>query len=102
VFWGSNYEKLSQIKRKYDPSMVFWASPGINADLMEVRNGRLCNARTTENVKSDVGAAPKNDDENFANLLKDGESLFGQLERWGGYPPREFKYAELRIGSGMG
>ncbi|KAF2428253.1 FAD-binding domain-containing protein [Tothia fuscella] len=42
TFWGSNYPKLSQIKTKYDPENLFWASPGINADHMEARNGRAC------------------------------------------------------------
>jgi len=41
-FWGANYEKLSQIKSKYDPEVLFWVTPGINADHMEVREGRVC------------------------------------------------------------
>ncbi|TLD19356.1 Mitochondrial intermediate peptidase [Venturia nashicola] len=41
-FWGKNYERLSKIKTKYDPDMLFWVTPGVNADHMEVRDGRLC------------------------------------------------------------
>ncbi|KAE9984832.1 hypothetical protein EG328_008234 [Venturia inaequalis] len=41
-FWGKNYERLSQIKTKYDPDMLFWVTPGVNADHMEVRDGRVC------------------------------------------------------------
>jgi hypothetical protein len=34
--------KLSAITTKYDPKLVFWASPDINADHMEIVDGRLC------------------------------------------------------------
>ncbi|TGZ81304.1 FAD-binding domain-containing protein, partial [Ascodesmis nigricans] len=41
-FWGTNYERLSEIKSQYDPNGLFWATPGINADHYEVQNGRVC------------------------------------------------------------
>lgn len=45
MFWGSNYPKLSQIKTKYDPTLVFYATPGINADQMTANEkGALCKA----------------------------------------------------------
>ncbi|KAF2402488.1 FAD-binding domain-containing protein [Trichodelitschia bisporula] len=47
TFWGANYPKLSTIKTKYDPDMLFWATPGINADLLEARpDGRVCRVTT--------------------------------------------------------
>lgn len=43
TFWGSNYAKLAKIKDKYDPDMVFYVTPGINADLMDAdASGKLC------------------------------------------------------------
>jgi hypothetical protein len=48
VFWGSNYPKLSQIKTKYDPDMLFYVTPGINADLMAPNDkGALCRASSS-------------------------------------------------------
>jgi hypothetical protein len=45
AFWGSNYPKLSQIKTKYDPDMVFYVTPGVNADMMNANDkGALCRA----------------------------------------------------------
>ncbi|KAE9986204.1 hypothetical protein EG327_004419 [Venturia inaequalis] len=45
TFWGSNYPKLSQIKTKYDPNMVFYTTPGINAEqMMANEKGALCTA----------------------------------------------------------
>jgi hypothetical protein len=47
AFWGINYARLSDIKTKYDPDNLFWVSPGINADHMELVDGRLCKRRAT-------------------------------------------------------
>ncbi|KAL1795593.1 hypothetical protein ACET3X_005817 [Alternaria dauci] len=57
AFFGSNYEELARIKRKYDPEGVFWAIGGVGSDEWEIRNvdgskregivtqdGRLCKA----------------------------------------------------------
>jgi len=65
TFWGSNYAKLSQLKSKYDPGMVFWVTPGINADLMEVREDRVCKATKPRNESS----PPKGDNTNSPRLL---------------------------------
>jgi hypothetical protein len=100
AFWGSNYEKLSQIKTKYDPNNILWVSPGINADAMENRNGRICKASTVtevSDVKLKLGAAPKSDNDNFANPLTDYQTLFGDLEMWGGFPVEGFQEADLKV-----
>jgi Berberine and berberine like len=81
--WGSNYEKLSKIKSKYDPNTLFWASPGVNADSMAVRQGgRLC--RVTEMPRIEAGTAqpPDNGNINVANLLNRAGELFGGLGIW--------------------
>jgi len=65
VFWGSNYEKLSAIKTKYDPEMLFWASPGINADHMEAREGRAC--KVSKILDSKI--APLSDNLNNGRLV---------------------------------
>ncbi|KAF1982276.1 FAD-binding domain-containing protein [Aulographum hederae CBS 113979] len=41
-FWGSNYARLSTLKSRWDPTGVFWVSPGINADHFSQREGRVC------------------------------------------------------------
>lgn len=64
-FWGKNYEKLSRIKTKYDPDMLFWVTPGVNADHMEVRGGRVC--KVAQIVKSKT--PPLTDNLNRGRLI---------------------------------
>jgi hypothetical protein len=42
AFWGENYQRLSELKSKYDPDMLFWVTPGVNADYMNVVDKRVC------------------------------------------------------------
>jgi hypothetical protein len=49
--------------------MVFWSSPGINADHMEVRQGRLCKGARAAAVSR---VAPKTDNQNPARLAGAG------------------------------
>jgi hypothetical protein len=42
VMWGRNYNPLLQIKKQVDPNGLFWASPGIGADVWQITNGKLC------------------------------------------------------------
>ncbi|KAF2400246.1 FAD-binding domain-containing protein [Trichodelitschia bisporula] len=65
AFWGSHYPKLSAIKKKFDPNFVFYANPGIDADLMVAREGRLC--RVGGEIKAQVtrdGSPPDSDNTN--------------------------------------
>ncbi|KAI7912246.1 FAD binding domain-containing protein [Pyricularia oryzae] len=41
-FWGSNYDRLREIKKKRDPETVFWCHPCVGNEEWEVRDGRLC------------------------------------------------------------
>ncbi|KAI1455087.1 FAD/FMN-containing isoamyl alcohol oxidase MreA [Annulohypoxylon moriforme] len=44
-FYGSNYQKLVDIKHKYDPNNVFWAMTAVGSDALTVAaDGRLCGA----------------------------------------------------------
>jgi hypothetical protein len=65
TFWGENYEKLSQIQTKYDPSGLFWTSPGINADHFDVRDGRVCRVAPGMTAQF-TRVAPRIDNKNFA------------------------------------
>jgi hypothetical protein len=56
-FYGSNYGRLLEIKRKWDPARVFYATTGVGSDEWEVRdgeqgvqtqNGRLCRVRDAD------------------------------------------------------
>ena len=43
AFYGSNYERLLQIKKKYDPEALFYAATAVGSDSWEQdSDGRLC------------------------------------------------------------
>jgi hypothetical protein len=42
TYWGSHYEKLETIKKKVDPTNVFWCSPCVGADLLTYDDERIC------------------------------------------------------------
>lgn len=45
TFWGSNYNKLLGIKRKWDPSGLFYATVGVGSEAWSVQtDGRMCRA----------------------------------------------------------
>jgi Berberine and berberine like len=78
AFWGENYSKLSSLKTKYDPGMVFWATPGINADLYEVRDQRVCTVSAPKTAMAmtiaDRGTMPPiNDNTNTNNAPENDE-----------------------------
>jgi hypothetical protein len=44
-YYGSVYDRLLQIKQKYDPDFVLWNQPAVGSDLYKLRDdGRLCTA----------------------------------------------------------
>lgn len=46
TFWGSNYQRLLDIKRRLDPEDVLWCSPCVgNERWRQGRDGRLCRIR---------------------------------------------------------
>ncbi|KAJ4208231.1 hypothetical protein NW759_013666 [Fusarium solani] len=85
AFWGTNYPRLSKIKSEIDPNMTFWTSPGINADHMEVVDGRACLIDPPPDGPSLI--PPPTDRHVIADLAKDGHFLFGNRELIGtAYP----------------
>ncbi|QDS68944.1 hypothetical protein FKW77_008585 [Venturia effusa] len=76
AFWGPHYERLSQIKKQYDPEHLFWVTPGIDAEYWSVRpDGRLCKSTDlTSQVSKAKEIAPKGDNPNFVNQKKDDET----------------------------
>ncbi|TVY64202.1 FAD-linked oxidoreductase patO, partial [Lachnellula suecica] len=42
TFWGSNYERLLEIKRKVDPGDVFWCQPCVGSEGWEMRGNKVC------------------------------------------------------------
>lgn len=42
VFWGENYERLWEIKRRVDPHDVFWCHPCVGNEGWEEVGRRLC------------------------------------------------------------
>lgn len=58
--------------------MVFWISPGINADYMEVVDGRVCMVQPTPSEPSLY--APHMERHVDADLVNDAHMLFGDQE----------------------
>ena len=45
TFWGTNYNRLLSIKKKWDPSNLFYATVGVGSEAWTVRkDGRMCRA----------------------------------------------------------
>lgn len=43
TFYGSNYPRLSSIKRKYDPDGILWGKTAVGSDGWDIAaDGRLC------------------------------------------------------------
>lgn len=49
VFYGSNYNRLLEIKNKYDPNHIFYAKTAVGSDYWEAHpaDGRLCKVNAT-------------------------------------------------------
>jgi hypothetical protein len=84
-FWGPNYPKLSEIKKKWDPDMVFWVTPGINSDHMVVSNGRLCKVQGSP-PKVENDACPISDNQNKFQYEKE-RPKFPMRYQGKGLPP---------------
>ncbi|KAH6638496.1 hypothetical protein C7974DRAFT_307458 [Boeremia exigua] len=80
-FWGSNYPRLSELKRKYDPEMTLWISPGINADYMYAVDNRACLVSPTSTTPST--RPPATERWHPADLNVDRDFLFGKQELTG-------------------
>jgi FAD/FMN-containing dehydrogenase len=78
-FWGTNYARLEQIKKKVDPKNVFWCSPCVGADMLSYDDERICknpaypqkgeSPQTYANPKSKVGIASLPGEEGIPNPL---------------------------------
>jgi hypothetical protein len=42
AFWGSNYERLLEIKRKVDPEDVLWCQPCVGSENWELVGNMVC------------------------------------------------------------
>lgn len=48
VFYGDNYNRLLEIKQKYDPDNIFYAKTAVGSEYWEPqKDGRLCKANTS-------------------------------------------------------
>jgi hypothetical protein len=69
--WGSNYNNLYTIKRRYDPNGLFWVTPGVGADDFAVNHGRLCHVAAVPqqspyfSTANPNGEAPASDNNNI-------------------------------------
>jgi hypothetical protein len=74
AFWGSNYDRLSEIKKKYDPGHLLWVTPGIDADAWAVKDQRLCRTALVAEQSATLHAAeiaPKSDNPNIADAVQE-------------------------------
>jgi len=74
AFWGSNYDRLSQIKKKYDPHHLLWVTPGVDADFWAVKGQRLCKATPVAEPNAALRATeipPKGDNQNPADTISE-------------------------------
>ncbi|KAF1812801.1 FAD-binding domain-containing protein [Eremomyces bilateralis CBS 781.70] len=75
--WGTHYPRLLSIKDKYDPTGLFWVTPGIGADAWSVQDGvRLCPA--TPSPAGPIEYPPANDNPN----MRDPETEFRSSGAW--------------------
>ncbi|KAK1509331.1 isoamyl alcohol oxidase [Colletotrichum costaricense] len=77
-FWGSNYRRLSALKSELDPNMVFWTTPGINADYVKAADGRACLVDPKPETPSQY--PPQNERRVIADLENDRNFLFSEQE----------------------
>lgn len=70
----------------YDPNMVFWASPGINAEMMKIKQGRLCNFTAEVGIKDGTTFALAKRKNISSNLVTSSNEMFGGLEKWVAWP----------------
>jgi hypothetical protein len=46
TFWGTNYERLLEIKKSWDPTDFFYATVGVGSEAWSIhRDGRMCRAQ---------------------------------------------------------
>jgi hypothetical protein len=84
-FWGANYPKLAQIKRRVDPKQLLWVSPGIDAERQEVRKGRLCKVANPAVVKKTT-IAPYTDNRDGAPWILERQRVLGGMPLIETYP----------------
>jgi FAD/FMN-containing dehydrogenase len=80
AFWGSNYGRLSKIKKKYDPDHLLWVTPGIDADAWTVKGPRLCKTTLVAEQSATIHTteiAPKGDNPNAADVLQEWKDSKG-------------------------
>jgi hypothetical protein len=67
TYWGSNYARLSSLKKRYDPTGLFWVTPGIDADTWTASpDGRLCKSKVK--LDSTKEYSPLNDNKNEGDV----------------------------------
>lgn len=65
AFFGTHYPRLLSIKQKYDPNHLFYVAPGVGADLLVAKDGRLCKVGgNIKAVEDPTGAVPDSDNRN--------------------------------------
>jgi hypothetical protein len=72
IYWGQNYERLSAIKKKYDPQHFFWVTPGVDAEAWAVQdNGKLCRTKPLSGNPADWNKdrAPVSDNPNYVDAV---------------------------------
>ncbi|KAJ0267751.1 hypothetical protein COL940_014066 [Colletotrichum noveboracense] len=93
--WGSNYPRLSALKSELDPNMVFWTTPGINADHVKAVDGRACLVDAKPETPSKY--PPQNERRVVADIENDCEFLFNEQEINGNQFPAPGTFVATRL-----
>lgn len=79
-YFGENYERLLQIKHKYDPKGVFWCKPCVGWDEWEIRDGPTDEPKLEWGVGQGRGRLCKRTDTGLSNWgLSELMNYLGQL-----------------------
>jgi hypothetical protein len=81
TMFGHHYDKLYQIKQKYDPKGLFWVSPGVGADDFGWIDGRLCLVKGTSAQSLGNTAPPTDFKVLVASSPKSGYRAFPQTQK---------------------
>jgi hypothetical protein len=78
--FGSNYDRLYKLKKTYDPTGLFWATPSVGADDYVLVNGRLCEVKAGSLRAESLKQPPITDNTNVVAGGGSGYSAFPESQ----------------------
>jgi hypothetical protein len=78
--FGNNYRRLYNLRKRFDPTGLFWATPSVGADDYVLINGRLCRAKEDISETQSVEQLPITDNTNVVAGGGSGYSAFPESQ----------------------